>query len=196
MQGTGFLQPQTLDALGAQQFSYPKEFTISAATNGAPSSVGSGPISIQKPFFAESVGITFPTTILSGGNVIDDGVCRLTLLLKKNSTLSLFDAAMNLALIAVPGRQTVAGALNLSGGTPEFGQAPHIAGYPFKVFLDAGSQFQHQFSNASDVAAVVNVMYWGYELAENVVIDGETVPMNEINFWKTVRLNQPKMRAF
>jgi len=185
-----FLLPATLDKLGAQKFSYPKRFTIGAAVGGAPSSVGSGDISIQggQPFWCEAQYISFSTTRLNSGTTIDDGVCRLTLQLKKNTSLQIYDAPMNLALFAVPGRQATAGALTITGTVPQFGTAPNIPGIPFFQYFAPGSKFNHTFYNTSDVEQTVDVMYDGYTL------DGKY--STEDAFWTLVSSMQPAMRAY
>ncbi len=185
-----FLLPATLDALGAQRFSYSKRFTIAAAPTGTIITQGSGPITIQggQPFLSERQSISFPTTRLNVATVIDDGVCRLALQLKKNTSLQLYDAAINLALFAVPGRQSTQGALTILGTVPPFGHAPNIPGVPFFQYFAPGTKFEHTFENSSDVAAIVDVMYDGWTLDGKIDTDEK--------FWKVIRECQPPMRAF
>lgn len=165
-----FLQPETLAELGAREFAYSQSFTLAAAVGGVPTSVGSGSIPIQgeNPFLTSALYLTFPTVYDNGGTVTDDGVSRLTLSLKANSALELFNNPANVALLGVPGRQTVQGAVDPVGGAPVPGSAPHIPGFPWYAFLPPGSQFMHQFYNSANVVAVVDVLWKGWNLDPRV----------------------------
>jgi hypothetical protein len=173
-----FLSPAAVLALGATQFIYTRRFTIDAAgtLGGEPSSQGSGSIGIQGSihFFAESLWLSYPTTIADGEAVTDDGVTRLTLQVQTGTVNAMFGNPVPLDLIGVPGRMPVSNATAVSGGDVLPGQPPHIEGFPFKYFLNQGSSLTHLFANSSDAPAVVDVAWRGWNIPVHVCPDAET----------------------
>ncbi len=95
---------------------------------------------------------------------------------------------MRLDLISVPGRQTVEG-ISAPGGDPAIpGSAPNIDGLEWIVFLAGGSTFSHDFFNSSNLEAVVNVFWRGWNLDSRVD--------TREKFWQIVMDNQLAPSAF
>jgi len=171
-----FLKPQTLAALGATQFTYSQRFTIAASTGGAaplfaaasPGTGGSGSISIDGGlhFFTERVFIGFPTVYNDGAaHTVDDGVCRITLLVAAGGTIPLSSNPVLLSLLGVPDRQNTPGAVDITTtGQPGYSQAPHIQGFKWNNFLAAGGKLTHQFANLSNRAARIDVNWVGWNI--------------------------------
>lgn len=186
-----FLRPETVAALGATQFSYPKRFFIGASAGGVgplflgatPSSDGSDSISITGGlhFFTERLQCGFPTVYDNGaGAIVDDGVCRLTLLLQAGGTVPLSNNPVLLSLMGVPGRQNTPGSVDITlTGQPAISQAPHIQGFKTCNFLTQGGKFTHTFSNLSNVIAVIDVNWIGWSIPTAHCYDDSA-------FWNTV----------
>lgn len=180
-----FLQPQTVAALKAVNRIYSQQFTLGASTDGVtPVTTGSDAIVIQSGhhFFTEALSLGFPTVTGTGGEeiILDDYVCRQTLLLKTNQLSKLFSEPVLLSMIGVPGRQPFANAVDAAGNPPPPGQAPHISGWAFNAFLAAGTDFYHTFSNISTTPGIiVSVVWQGWDFLDTNIPNAEA-------FWKIV----------
>jgi len=182
-----FLEAQTVAALGATNRLYTKKFSLDASVDGQTgNSQGSDSIVIQSGhhFFTERVFIGFPSIDLIDDALIDTGACYQYLQLQTNEIIQIFNNPVLISLIGVPGRQMTPGATNPDGSqVVQFAFPPQIEGFPFNLFLSAGSSFIHTFTNYSQASADIEVVWQGWDFLV------EAAPSSK-DFWNCISVNQ------
>lgn len=169
----GYLQPQTIARMQAEEFAYVREFTIGEGTSATPGTDGSGSIPIQSsgPFFMERLTISFPTVTKDEEDVdVDDAVDRLSVLVKNSSNnIPLFSDFCPLHLFAVPGRRATPGVTSpFAPGTLR------TDGFPLRAFFPTSGNIGFDFRNRALVPATVAVACWGWLIPKEIVPDSVT----------------------
>lgn len=153
--------------LGARFFQYNVEGTL--PYSGALRTLLQVQIQVGYHFWAEQLNIVFNTLATEDEETVDTGVCDFSALFKSGgNAVALANDFLDLATIAIPGRQRTAGV----AGDPSNGL--YEQGFPFPYFFEGSGSIQVELQKAATGPAETAKFVWtGFLIPQSICRNSE-----------------------
>lgn len=159
-----------ISMMNARFFQYALSATL--PNNGASNTLVQQSIQAGFHFFSELLTITY-TTLNDEDPVEDDGVCNFSGQFRSGSNqIGLSNGQIDLATIAVPGRQRAADAAGAAiAGDPSLGL--NVQGFPWPYLYETNGSIQVDLSKVGVTSETVRFVWTGWLIPIQVVRDAQ-----------------------